>query len=218
MLASSRAPRRAANTRGRDKSLPYEPRQARGQPGNHNLRVITNPCRGRCLHRPGQPCRAANAPGGYGIRPYNGFSAGRASGLPMWPVVAGRHVGEGHAPPANPTPETRGFPGICGTHKMTVGRDALIPPHPAPPRTPTGGINPSPTNHGGPAANRETANPAPETRGLPGICGTYKMTVGRDALIPPHPAAPRTPAGGINPSPTNHGRSAANRENTTSAL
>ena len=153
-------------------------------------------------------------PGGYGIRPYNGFSAGRASGLPMWPVVAGRHVGEGHAPPANPAPETRGFPGICGTYKTTVGRDALIPPHPAPPQTPAGGINPSPTNHGGRAANRETANPAPETRGFPGICGTYKMTVGRDALIPPHPAAPRTPAGGPWPSLTNHGRPAANRETT----
>ena len=98
--------------------------------------------------------------------------------LPVWPVVAGRHVGEGHAPPATP----------------------------AAPQTPAGGINPSPTNHGGPAANRETANPAPETCGFPGICGTYKMTVGRDALIPPHPAPPRTPAGGINPSPTNHGK------------
>ena len=79
----SRKSRAAANTHGRDKSLPYEPRRARGQTGNHNLRVITNPCRGRCLHRPGQPRRAANAPGGYGIRPYNGFSAGRASGLPV---------------------------------------------------------------------------------------------------------------------------------------
>ena len=153
-------PRRTANTRGRDKSLPYEPRRARGQPGNRNLRVITNPCRGRCSHRPGQPRGAANAPGGYGIRPYNGFSAGRASGLPVWPVVAGRHVGEGHAPPAIPTPETRGFPGICGTYKTTVGRDALIPPHPAPPQAPAGGINPSPTNHGGPAANRETTTSA----------------------------------------------------------
>ena len=141
-------------------ALPYKPRQARGQPGNHNLRVITNPCRGRCSHRPGQPRRAANAPGGYRIRPYNGFSAGRASGLPVWPVVAGRHVGEGHAPPANPALETRGLPGICGTYKMTVGRDALIPPHPAPPQAPAGGINPSPTNHGRPAANRENANPA----------------------------------------------------------
>ena len=149
-------PHPAANTRGRAMALPYDPRRARGQPGNHNLRVITNPCRGRCSHRPGQPRGAANAPGGYGIRPYNGFSAGRVSGLPMWPVVAGRRVGEGHAPPANPAPETRGLPGICGTYKMTVGRDALIPPHPAAPQAPAGGINPSPTNHGRSAANRET--------------------------------------------------------------
>ena len=105
-----------------------------------------------------EPRAAANAPGGYGIRPYNGFSAGRVSGLPMWPVVAGTHVGEGHAPPAIPTPETRGFPGICGTYKTTVGRDALIPPHPAASQTPAGGPWPSPTNHGGPAANRENTN------------------------------------------------------------
>ena len=39
MLASSRNPRAAANTRGRDKSLPYEPRQARGQPGNREPRA-----------------------------------------------------------------------------------------------------------------------------------------------------------------------------------
>ena len=129
-------------------ALPYEPRQVRGQPGKCEPGDAATPCRGRCLHRPGQPRAAANAPGGYGIRPYNGFSAGRASGLPMWPVVAGRRVGEGHAPPANPAPETRGFPGICGTYKMTVGRDALIPPHPAPPQTPEGGINPPPTTHG----------------------------------------------------------------------
>ena len=78
------------------------------------------------------PRAAANAPGGYRIRPYNGFSA----------------------------PETRGFPGICGTYKTTVGRDALIPPGPAAPQTPAGGINPSPTTNGRPAPNRETANPA----------------------------------------------------------
>ena len=51
----SRNPRATANTRGRDKSLPYDQRRARGQPGNRNLRAITNPCRGRCSHRPGDP-------------------------------------------------------------------------------------------------------------------------------------------------------------------
>ena len=42
------APRAAANTRGRDKSLPYDQRRARGQPGNRRPCVITNLCRGRC--------------------------------------------------------------------------------------------------------------------------------------------------------------------------
>ena len=90
----------------------------------------TTPCRGRFHIGPARA--AANTPGGYRIRPYMAFLA----------------------------PETHGFPGICGTHKTTVGRDALIPPHPAPPRTPAGGINPSPTTNGGPAANRETATSA----------------------------------------------------------
>ena len=92
--------------------------KVRGQPGNLEPRDITTPCRGRCSHRPGRPRAAANAPGGYRIRPYMAFLA----------------------------PKTRGFPGICGTYNTTVGRDALIPPHPAPPRAPAGGINPSPTN------------------------------------------------------------------------
>ena len=38
-----------------------------------------------------------------------------------------------------------------------------------------------------------------------------RAAVGRDALIPPHPAAAGTPAGGINPSPTTAGGSAVNR-------
>ena len=66
----SRKSRAAANTHGRDKSLPYEPRRARGQPGNRNLRVITNPCRGRCSHRPGQPRRTANTCGRAMALPY----------------------------------------------------------------------------------------------------------------------------------------------------
>ena len=114
------------------------------------------------------PRGTANTPGGYGIRPYNGFSAGRASGLPMWPVVAGTHVGEGHAPPANPAPETRGLPGICGTYKMTVGRDALIPPHPATSQTPAGGINPSPTNHGRKRRCGQRTGAFPDSKKRPG--------------------------------------------------
>ena len=45
-----------------------------------------------------------------------------------------------------------------------------------------------------------------------GIAAAARANVGRDALIPPGPAARQTPAGGINPAPTANGRSAAKRE------
>ena len=47
--AANQRPCAAANTRGRDKSLPYDQRRAHGQPGNRRPCVITNLCRGRCL-------------------------------------------------------------------------------------------------------------------------------------------------------------------------
>ena len=49
-------------------------------------------------------------------------------GNPIWPVVPGRHVGEGHAPPANPAPP----------QTPHVGADS-ISARPALPRTPAGG-------------------------------------------------------------------------------
>ena len=51
-----------------------------------------------------------------------------------------------------------------------------------------------------------------------GEVSTARANVGRDALIPPDLAAAQTPAGGINPSPTNHSGSTANRETATSGL
>ena len=168
-------------------------------------------------------------------------SRGRAMALPYKPWRTPGQTGRARAP------------------RAAVGRDALIPPDPAAAGTPAGGINPSPTNHEGPAAKRANRGPAvisglcrgrclhcarrrvseanratgpalrPEIvpRGLwrrkvpreghgpplqtmanarPNGKGTRpRAAVGRDALIPPHPAAAGTPAGGINPSPTNHG-------------
>ena len=100
MLASSRGPRAAAGVRGRDKSLPYDQRRARGQPGSRNHPDVrragcphpAGPCGGarsrflkspRCGGRERPPYRtgenietnrenaAAQTPtGGYGIRPY----------------------------------------------------------------------------------------------------------------------------------------------------
>ena len=72
-----------------------------GQPGNHDLDVIANPCRGRFYIGP--VCGAANVPGGYGIRPYNGF----------FNVAANR--------------ETT----ILALPRTCVGDDACIVPHPA---------------------------------------------------------------------------------------
>ena len=63
---------------------------------------------------------------------------------------------EGHGPPLRTMANARPT-GAASTTRATVGRDALIPPDLAAAQTPAGGINPSPTNHGGPAANRETA-------------------------------------------------------------
>ena len=51
------------NVCGRDKSLPYKPRWAHGQPENHKPCFITNLCRGRCLHRPRKPCGGATPRG-----------------------------------------------------------------------------------------------------------------------------------------------------------
>ena len=150
--------------------------------------------------------------------------------------------------------------GTAATLRASVGRNALIPPHPAAAQTPAGGINPAPTTDGRPAANPEkprsrcTANlcrgrclhcarrrvseanraagPALRPEIVPGTprwrkvsreghgpplqttendrpnrtAATTQATVGRDALIPPHPAAAQTPAGGINPAPTIDGR------------
>ena len=71
------------------------------QPGNHDPRVIANPCRGRFYIGP--VCGGATAPGGYGIRPYNGF----------FNVAANRETA------------------ILALPRTCVGDDACIVPHPA---------------------------------------------------------------------------------------
>ena len=76
-----------ANACGRDKSLPYKPRRAHGQPGNRNLRVIINLCRGRCLHRPEGPRTAARSRGRAMALPYEPW---RTPGQPVRPRPPGR--------------------------------------------------------------------------------------------------------------------------------
>ena len=72
--------------------------------------------------------------------------------------------------------------GTTATIRAAVGRDALIPPHPAPPQTPAGG------------------------------CGIALPPVGADSISARFAAA-RTPTGGINPAPTTGGEARGHSEN-----
>ena len=76
-----------ANACGRDKSLPYKPRRAHGQPENHKPCFITNLCRGRCSHRPEGPRTAARSRGRAMALPYEPW---RTPGQPVRPRPPGR--------------------------------------------------------------------------------------------------------------------------------
>ena len=134
----------AANTRGRDKSLPYGRRRVCSQPGKQRAPTSVGD-------------DARTAPAGAFRRPTG----------PQGPAL----------------------------------RLEIVPGDPAAPQTPAGGINPSPTNHGKRPAKRDSHTP-------PG---------GRRAGCP-HPAGPaaaQTPAGGPWPSPTNHGKRPTKRDGHT---
>ena len=115
-------------------------------------------------------------------------------------------------------------------------------------RTPAGGINPAPTNkfvlwtnrdgpaHPGgrragcphPAALYAAANPRGRDKSRPyGQILRFEPTetapptraaVGRDALIPPHPAPPQPPRADMESAHTTNGGRAANRETAVLAL
>ena len=95
-----------ANPRGRDKSLPYKPRRAHGQPGNRNPRVMINLCRGRCLHRPGDPAPPQGPAGGPWPSPTN--HGGRLANRCGRNHPGDRRAGYPH--PAGP----RGGGDVCG--------------------------------------------------------------------------------------------------------
>ena len=97
-------------------------------------------------------------------------------------------------PPLRPTagPRPNGKTAALRLYRTSVGDDARIVPG-----TPRQGKVPR-EGHGPPL--QTMANARPNGKGT-----RPRAAVGRDALIPPHPAAAGTPAGGINPSPTNHG-------------
>ena len=229
----------------------------RGNPAANRKPRVAATHVGAHIVRPGNPAAdrkpraTATHVGAHIVRPGNP-AANRK------PRVAATHVGddarivpgtpryrkvprEGHDPPLQ-TPANARPNGMAPPTRATVGRDALIPPHPAAAQTPAGGMNPAPTDRGNPAANRNPRVAAthvgddarivpgtPRYRKVPreghdpplqtpanarpnGMAPPTRATVGRDALIPPHPAAAQTPAGGMNPAPTDRGNPAANRK------
>src|SRR5699024_8747716 len=89
--------------------------------------------------------------------------------------------------------------GTAPPTRAAVGRDALIPPHPAPPRTPRADMESAPTTNGGRGGQ-------PGNFGPTGMAPSTRAAVGRDALIPPHPAPPRTLAGGYGLPPVSQRR------------
>ena len=96
--------------------------------------AIANQCRGRCSHCARRRVSEANRTAGPALRPeiVPGCSRRRGGcgrGMPL-PYMA-----SGHDRPN----------GIAASARANVGRDALIPPHPAARQGSAGGINPAPT-------------------------------------------------------------------------
>ena len=133
---------------------------------------------------------AAQTPtGGYGIRPYEtarpaanrgaapsaisqtsvGDDARIVPGTPRRRKVSGRTMALPYKPSGRNRPNR-----TAATTRTAVGRDALIPPDPAPPQTPTGGYGIRPYETARPAANRGAAPSA-----------VSQTSVGDDACIVP---------------------------------
>ena len=193
-----------------------------GQPGNHDPRVIANPCRGRFYIGP--VCGAANAPGGYlrpksrtcglwppkracgrsGIRPYmmgkcGGCFRGRhfVAGQSLRPRLAARpppfDKGGKWRGGARSQPGKRGGAGFCGRDLRPKSRRcAAVGLRNAP----AGAVNPAPTNKFYVLVRQ----------GWPQPCVITSPCRGRCLHRPANLTPPQTPAGGPWPSPTKRGK------------
>ena len=134
-----------------------------------------------------KPCATATRVGAHIVRPGNPAADRK-------PRATATHVGAHIVRPGNPAVNRK--PRVAATH---VGDDArIVPENPAMPQGPREGHDPPLQTPANAWSNRRDTS--------------LGATVGRDALIPPHPAATRTPAGGINPAPTDRGNPATNRK------
>ena len=195
MLASSRGPRAAAGVRGRDKSLPYDQRWACA----NRTAATTRTAAGRDALIPPEPALPQTPTGGYGIRPYEtarsaakrgtapsavsqtsvGDDACIVPGTSRRRKVSGRAMALPYKPSEHDRPNR-----TAATTRTAVGRDALIPPDPAPPQTPTGGYGIRPYETARPAANRGAAPSA-----------ISQTSVGDDACIVPRTSRRRKACG-----------------------
>ena len=169
---SSREPRGGANAHGRDKSRPYEQILCFGPIGTA---ATTRASVGRDALIPPDPAAAQTPAGGYGIRPYGRRRMPRPTRKPRPPVT---------------TNLCRGRCLHCARRRVSEANRAAGPalrpeivPRTLRRRKAPGGINPAPTN-------------LPKCPAKPERAATTRAIVGRDALIPPHPAVARGSVGG----------------------
>ena len=204
------APCGGANTRGRDKSRPYDQRKARTQPGNRAFCGIANLCRGRFHIGPGTPRRRKH-PGRIWNPPL------RINFMLQTKPDGRNHPGVRRAGcPHPPHPRRRKHPGRIGIRpyatanarptgtaspprQTSVGDDACTAPAGAF-RRPTGpqarllGRRSSREPRGGVrfpgramALPYKPRNSEIARSDQTGTAVTTRAFVGRDALIPPHP-------------------------------
>ena len=171
MPSSRRTPAAAQTPAGGYGIRPYGRRRMPRPTGKPRPPVTTNLCRGRCLHCARRRVSEANRAAGPALRPEI------VPGTPRWRKVSR----EGHGPPLQTTENDRPNR-TAATTQATVGRDALIPPHPRGGANARGRIwNPPLRTTANGAANRENAAANPGNRG-PAL---QQTPVGDDARIVP---------------------------------
>ena len=139
---------------------PTKPKNCRGQPGNCGPALQQTPVGDDACIVPRTPWHRKRP--GRDLRPKSRRCA--AVGLRNAPAGA-----------VNPAPTNKfcvsGQTGTAATQRTTVGRDAPIPPHPAPAQTPRADMESAPTDEGERRATAGTARrplttPPPCTRGV----------------------------------------------------
>ena len=181
MRASSRGPRAAAGVRGRDKSLPYDQRWTCDQPGSRNHPDVR---RAGCPH-PAGPCGGARSRflksprcGGRERPPYRtgeNIETNRENAAAQTPTG-----GYGIRPYETARPAANRGAAPSAVSQTSVGDDACIVPGTPRCRKARGramALPYKPSEHDRP--NRTAAS--------------TRAAVGRDALIPPGPAAKQPP-------------------------